>query len=556
MIWLKMRDARSIDQRACVALFLLTSACSTPAAQPAAPAAGGFAGTPTGAGPAAIGGSAATGMTTKPVAAAGTTGSMTQPVTMSAGGTAATLPSTAGTGPTTPIPGQAGTGVPSETGAAGSGTPPAAGGPSQWTMIAYDAAGTYNNTAETVLTKDNAGSLAVAWQADMGTNVYGAPLMVGDTVYASGGGTAVKAMKADTGDVIWTGAGLATTGSMAFDTGTLYLYTASGSIVAADAMTGKMKWSKAPKDNPGGDGSSSPVIAGNMLFIGGSNGGAEIIGGSFRGFMAALDKATGQGMWTSFTVPVGSAGASMWNSAAVDLAAGRVYVATGNNHGPPATDSSDAIIAMDIKTGDILWKNQRTMGDSWNGTAGTTDTAPPDADFGASPVLYETPVDGVMTKLVSAGQKIGAAHAVKAADGMLLWTRQLCTGHNNRDGSMGIFVNGAWSGKNMLYACNNAGASQLFGLNGATGEVAWMASLDGEVYGRISAANGVGFVGAGKNLVVFDTDTGKIIKMFPGKGGTVTGTVAIANGRVGFGEGMSWATAMSGRTLTMLKVMK
>lgn len=559
MIWLKIRDARAIEQRARVALFLLTSACSTPLAPPAEPPpTGATPASPTGAtpsvGPAAMGGSGAAKPPVGPVGAAGSIGSMTQPTSMSPAGSPAGPTGAAGTGTTTTVTPQAGSGVPSETAAAGSGAPPAA-GPSQWTMIAYDMAGTYNNTAETVLTKDNAGSLEVAWTADMGTNVYGAPLMVGDTVYASGGGTAVKAMKADTGDVIWTGAGLSTTGSMAFDSGTLYLYTASGSIVAADAMTGKMKWSKAPKGNPGGDGSSSPVIAGNMVFIGGSNGGAEIIGGgTFRGFMAALDKATGDGLWTSFTVPAGSSGASMWNSAAVDLAAGRVYVATGNNHGPPATDTSDAIIAMDMKTGDILWKNQRTMGDVWNGAAGTSDTSPPDADFGASPVLFETPINGVMTKVVAAGQKIGATHAVKAEDGTMLWTRQLCTGHNNRDGSMGIFVNGAWSGKNMLFACNNAGKSQLFGLVGATGEIAWMTPLDGEVYGRISSANGVGFVGAGKNMVVFDTDTGKIIKMFPSKGGTVTGTVAIANGRVGYGEGMSWATAMSGRTLTMLKV--
>jgi len=422
-------------------------------------------------------------------------------------------------------------------------------------MIAYDAAGTYNNTAETVLTKNNAGSLTVAWQVDMGTNVYGAPLMIGDTVYASGGGNSTKALKAETGDPIWS-APLRTTGSLAYDNGTLYLYTMSGSIVAADAMTGMQKWSKQPKDSPGGDGSSSPVIAGDMLFIGGSNGGAEIIGGRFRGFMAALNKASGEGVWTSYTVPSGASGACMWNSAAVDLAAGRVYAATGNNHGMPATDTSDAIVAFDLKTGMMLWKNQRTMGDTWNGSAGTTDASPPDADFGASPVLYETMVGGALTKVVAAGQKIGFAHAVKAEDGMLLWSRQLCMGKNSRDGKFGIFVNGAWSGKNMLFACNNEGKSQLFGVNGASGEIAWMTPLDGEVYGRISHANGVGFVGAGKNLVVFDSDTGAIIKTVPGKSGTVTGTVAIANGRVGFGEGMSWANAVGGRTLTMLKIAK
>ncbi|HTU63629.1 MAG TPA: hypothetical protein VMF89_34435, partial [Polyangiales bacterium] len=57
---------------------------------------------------------------------------------------------------------------------------------SEWTQIAYDEAGTHNNSAETILTKDNAASLSMLWQVDMGGNVYGVPLMVGDKIYASG----------------------------------------------------------------------------------------------------------------------------------------------------------------------------------------------------------------------------------------------------------------------------------------------------------------------------------------------------------------------------------
>jgi outer membrane protein assembly factor BamB len=528
------------------AIFLAACKSSAPAAPtvPVAP-------TAAGSGIAATPGGAVIGTTAGAAAIVGTGGQTG--VAAAQSGAGATPPgatpsipgnefATAGTGaPGVP---QAGTAAPQ----AGSGGPPPTGGVSKWTMIAYDVAGTYNNSAETVLTKDNAASLTMAWQVDMGTNVYGAPLQIGDKIYASSA-TGVKQFDAATGTPGWTGR-TGTTGSMAFDSGTLYLNTTSGAIVALDVATGMQKWSKTPMGNPGGDGSSSPVVAGNSVFIGGSDGAAEILGGRFRGYLAALDKTTGDGLWTSFTVPTGSAGASMWNSAAVDLAAQRVFGATGNNHGTPMTDTSDSFIAFDYATGDIKWKNQRTMGDTWSGG----DTVAPDADFGASPVLYDTMVGGVLTKLISAGQKIGDAHAVKRDDGMLLWTRKLCTGMNTRDGKLGIFVNSAWSGKNMLFACNKEMTSQLFGLDGATGEIAWMTPLTGEVYGRISAANGVGFVGAGANLVVFDTDTGKIIKMVPSKGGTVAGTITIANGRVAYGEGLAWANGVSGRTLTVLKV--
>jgi polyvinyl alcohol dehydrogenase (cytochrome) len=415
--------------------------------------------------------------------------------------------------------------------------------------MAYDSAGTYYNSAETMLTKDNAASLTVAWTVDMGTNTYGAPLMVGDKVYASSGAS-IKAIDAASGTVEWMKSA-GTTGSMAYDSGTLYYYTTSANIVAIDAADGMQKWSKQPKDNPGGDGSSSPILAGNAVLIGGSNGGAEILGGRFRGFLAALDKSTGAGLWTTYTVPTGASGASLWSSAAADVAGGIAYGTTGNNHGTPGTDSSDSFIAFDLATGEIKWKNQRTKSDTWSGG----DTVAPDADFGANPVLYEVMVGGVMTKVVSSGQKIGDAHALKRDDGSMLWTRNLCTGTNTRDGKMGIFVNAAWSGKNMLFACNNAGSAQLFGVDGASGDIAWMTPLPmGEVYGRISAANGVGFVGAGKNLIVFDTDTGRIFKMFPAKSGTVAGTIAIANGRVAYGEGLAWANGVSGRILTMLKI--
>ncbi|HKP62726.1 MAG TPA: PQQ-binding-like beta-propeller repeat protein [Polyangiales bacterium] len=479
-----------------------------------------------------------------PAAAGGAGGTTVPPVTAGQGSGGTPVPAGSGGGP---APAAGGGTAPPPAGTGGDVVvPPPPPGTSQWTMIGHDAASTYNNSDETVLTKQNAASLTMAWQIDMGTNVYGAPLMVGDKIYASAG-TGIRAYDAASGMELWKGAGGGTTGSMAYDAGTLYYYTTSGNIVALDASNGRQKWSKAPMGSPGGDGSSSPIVAGNFILIGGSSGGGEVLGARFRGFLAAFDKTSGAGVWTEFTVPSGSTGASLWSSPAADVAGGRAFGTTGNNHGAPATDSSDSFVAFDLMKGTLLWKNQRTMGDTWG-----PGSEAPDADFGANPVLYETMIGGVMTKVVASGQKNGAAHALKRDDGMQIWTRKLCEG--SRDGSLGIFVNASWSGKYMLYACNGAGNSKLFALDGATGEIGWMTPLPGEVYGRMSVANKVGFVGSGKNLVVFDTDTGMILKVVPSKGGTVAGTISIANGRVAFGEGLTWATGVGGRTLTVLKV--
>jgi polyvinyl alcohol dehydrogenase (cytochrome) len=414
-------------------------------------------------------------------------------------------------------------------------------------MMGYDVGSTYFNAAESALTKQNAADLEVAWRSDMGTNVYGAPLQVGDVIYASSGAR-VSAFDAASGGELWTNASSRTTGSMAYDDGTLYLNAFGGGVVALDASDGSQKWSR-PANSQGDDGSSSPIIAGDLLLIGGANGGAEVGGRStFRGYAAAMSKASGDVVWTAYTVMEGAYGATLWSTLAVDIASNRVFGGTGNNHRAPATDSSDAIIAFNLETGSIEWKNQRTAGDTWSFLDGDK----PDADFGANPVLYQASLDGVMTPLVAAGQKSGDAHAVRRDNGELVWTRSLCPG-GLRDGRDGIFVNGAWSGSHMLFACNGGLASELFALDAATGDIAWQLALpDGEVYGRISVANGVGFVGSGTNLVIFDADSGALIKKVPSMGGTVAGTISIANGRVAYGEGLSWSNGLRGSTLTVL----
>jgi outer membrane protein assembly factor BamB len=414
-----------------------------------------------------------------------------------------------------------------------------------WAMMGYDLGSTYFNRAESVLTKDNAATLAEIWTDDLVSNVYGAPLMIGDKIFASGP-SQVRAYEAATGTELWR-ASVGTTASIAHSEGTLYVNTTGGQIVALDASSGDVRFMKKP-DTQNADGSGSPVIAGDAILIGGANGGIELIGGTFRGYLAALDRTTGDVRWRTHTVPEGAKGASIWSSAAADLAANRAYATTGNNYGAPATDTSDAFIAFDLGSGEIVWKNQRTEGDTFSGS----NRASPDYDFGANPVLYEAMVDGVMTQLISSGAKSGVAHAVRRDDGTLVWTRGLCEGTAN--GSRGIFVNATWSGEHMLFACNEGGPSTLYALDGATGDIAWMRPLSALVWGRISVANGVGFVGVDTTLEVFDVDTGAVIKSIPSKGGTIAGTISIANGRVAFGEGLSWNSGKRGSTLTVLAV--
>jgi polyvinyl alcohol dehydrogenase (cytochrome) len=495
----------------------------------------------------------------------------TAPVEQSApsGGTPATVP--AMTASAAPAAGSGGA-APAVTSGAGSAAPAAAGGsvappasvagsagaaqaptepsaaePSavDWTMMGYDPASTYFNQAETTITKQNVANLKEVWTADMGGPVYGAPLQVGDVIYAAGPAT-VRAFKAATGEQLWM-TSVTSTSTLGYAGGTLYVDTPDSTIVALDAASGMKLWTKPHNQGTQADGNSSPIPVGDFVYIGGSNGNMELAGGgNFRGYLSALDRMTGEIVWSSYTVPEGARGASIWSTPSIDVEGGMVYGSTGNNYGAPATDSSDAIIQFDLETGAIKWKAQRVQGDTFGAGVG------PDADFGANPVLYETMVGGVLTKVVSAGNKGGDAHAIRRDDGSLLWTRDL--GGGSATGSAGVFTNSTWTGKNMLFAQNQNGPATLFALDGATGDVVWERPLPGQVWGRLAVANGVGFVGTGSNLAVFDVDTGEIIKMYPTKGGTLASGITVSRGRVAFGEGLSWSGGVYGSTLHVLAV--
>jgi polyvinyl alcohol dehydrogenase (cytochrome) len=486
--------------------------------------------------------------------------------------TATNTPTTGLANGTTPVQGAAGgnagdvtnpgapTGVPgttttiatagaSATGAAGGGaatstTTPGGGSP-DWPLMGYDPGSTYFNSAETMISKDTVMKLDVLWTADLGGNVTGGALQVGDKMYASGPG-ALFAFDAATGMQLWksTAASSSTPG---YADGTVYLHSTSGKVMAFDAADGKMKWSMSA-DASGTDGSSSAIAVGGMVLVGGSNGGAELGGGRYRGFMAALDGATGAKKWTAFTVPESSVGASFWSSASASMEDGLVFGGTGNNYGPPATDSSDSIIAFDWNTGDIKWKFQARMDDTFPGTPSA-----PDSDFGNNPVLYEAMIAGAPTKMVADGTKYGNVVALKRASGEMVWRRDLCKS-GSADGGSGLFTNFSYSGRSIVAACNEAGPATLYALDAATGDILWMRALKGSVFGRMAFANGVGFVGTGEAVEAFDVDTGALIKSFPSKGGTVASTITISRGRVAFGEGISWLPAglRAGSTLTVL----
>jgi len=129
------------------------------------------------------------------------------------------------------------------------------------------------------------------------------------------------------------------------------------------------------------------------------------------GSVSALDADTGRILWKTYTIPErprpthknshgvqqwAPAGVPVWNTPTVDPLRHAVYVGTGDASTYPAPPSTDAILALDMKTGKRLWTHQVYEGDSFIvgcGGAGKTENCPEalgnDWDVPMSPMLKE-----------------------------------------------------------------------------------------------------------------------------------------------------------------------
>ena len=89
---------------------------------------------------------------------------------------------------------------------------------------------------------------------------------------------------------------------------------------------------------------------------------------------------------------MGPSGAAIWSSPTFDGVTRRVYVTTGDNYSDPPTNTSDAILAFDAESGELVWSRQTTTGDAYNLACVRSEHANcpqadgPDYDFGSSAV--------------------------------------------------------------------------------------------------------------------------------------------------------------------------
>lgn len=194
----------------------------------------------------------------------------------------------------------------------------------------------------------------------------------------------------------------------------------------------------------------------------------------------ATEDATLQGKNRDGQDRYGPSGASVWTTPTIDPARNRLYIGTGENLSHPATDTSDAIIALDLDTGKIAWRFQALADDVWNaaclnGGANCPENPGGDFDFGASVIITD---DGNM---LLAGQKSGEVFALNPEphdkNGEVLWRNRVSLGTTNG----GIHWGMALSGQRLVVPVadperERAGYTPkpgLYALDLASGELIW-----------------------------------------------------------------------------------
>jgi polyvinyl alcohol dehydrogenase (cytochrome) len=250
----------------------------------------------------------------------------------------------------------------------------------------------------------------------------------------------------------------------------------AGFVYALDAATGKQLWKVRPNEHTASTVTATPVFYKDRLYVGVASReeALSVAPGylccTFRGTESALDAATGKVLWKTYTIAElakarpktrlgsttwGPSGVGVWTAPVLDVERDTMYVTTGDNYSDPPTALSDALLALRMSTGEILWSKQFTAKDAWNsscqlqGKVNCPDSEGPDFDFASSAILVPLP-NGKRALLL--GQKSAVVYAVDPDQrGKILWQARIGKG-----GTVGgIEWGSATDGRNVYVALSD-----------------------------------------------------------------------------------------------------
>ena len=292
------------------------------------------------------------------------------------------------------------------------------------------------------------------------TSAFGQPSAAGGRLFVGSAGGAVYALDAHTGCTYWTfkAAQTVRTAISVAASGdgrhAVYFGDAQSTAYAVDADTGALLWKTRVDEHMFSHITGTPTLYEGRLYVPISTGAEEFVAAgdpkykccTARGSVVALDARNGERLWKTYTIPepkptrvnsagtqmMGPSGVSIWSAPTVDVKRKVLYVGTGNEHSGPETTASDAVLAIEMETGKVLWSKQLTPADHWNvacvlpGQVNCPEKPGEDTDIGSSPILVSL-AGG--KRLLLVGQKSGVMWALDPdANGNVVWQKRLGKG--------------------------------------------------------------------------------------------------------------------------------
>jgi len=474
----------------------------------------------------------------------------------------------------------------------------------------------FQTAAAAGMTAGQVPDLALKWAfgfpgvsaASLQATIAGGQALVGTSVGL------VYALNAQTGCINWVheaDAGVRSTISVGPDANgrpTAYFGDVAASMYAVDFATGERRWKVKVEDHPDARITGAPALHDGRLYVPvasfeeGTAAVATYECCTFRGSIVALDASNGSQLWKTFAIADeprrtgttstgvqrwGPSGAGIWASPTLDPERNIMYVATGDSYSQPVDPGSDAIMALAMDTGRVLWVTQTFPGDAWTVAclsedaavrANCPEDAGPDFDYGSATILT-TLANG--QRVLLAGQKSGVMFGINPEEGQILWETRVSDG-----GVLGGIEWGfATDGEAVYAAISDAfekapgDAGGLASLRVADGEVIWEAPPFQDTCGSrqgchtgqpgaVTAIPGVVFSGSlDGHIRAYATDTGNVIwdvdtvaeydtvNGVPGQGGALNGPGAtVAGGMLYVSSGYSPLGYMPGNVLLAFSV--
>ena len=448
------------------------------------------------------------------------------------------------------------------------------------------------------LTRRQVGQLKLKWAFGFpgGVSAYGQPTVAWKRVFVGSDTGYVYSLDAATGCVYWSfeakGAvrNAISMGPFAGDGSAkyaVYFGDMLANMYAVNAATGSLLWKSHVEDHFAARITGAPALYQGRVYVPVSSfeefsaSSPDYACCTSRGSVSALDANTGRTIWKTYTIPnppqptrknskgvqqYAPAGVSVWNTPTIDIQRRALYFGTGDAETEPAAPTSDAVMALSMDTGKMLWYHQAQKNDVWLGGcdgAAKTDNCPkdlgPDWDIGNSPILRSLPGG---TRVLIAGTKNGNVFALNPDNaGALLWTASVVA----PSAKGGIVWGGAADDRYAYFGLTSGGiaAVQL-----ATGERAWFVRLSPagsstDNGAAASAIPGVVFAGGKDGRIhalsttngapIWEFDTAKrfpTVNKVPARGGSIIAPgPVVADGMLFVGSGYAVIDQQPGNVL-------